>query len=64
MGVAHKTGYAEAATKAGMVDEPAQSRALELSPGDRVDEDPNGGGLTQGGSLGGNLLFSAVDTRG
>ena len=54
---ATEAGDTEAVARAGMVDELAQSRALELSSGDHVDEDANGAGLAQPVFLGGDILI-------
>ena len=54
-----ETGDTKAVAKAGMVDELAQPRALELPPGDHVDEDANGAGLPQPVFLSGDILISS-----
>ena len=51
-----EAGDTEAVTGAGMVDELIQSWALELPPGDHVDEDADGAGLVQAVFLGGDIL--------
>ena len=51
-----ETGDAEAIAGAGMVDQRAQSRALELPPGDHVNEDANRTGLPQPVFLAGDVL--------
>ena len=52
-----EAGDTEAVAGAGMVNESAQPGTLELSPGDHVDEDADGAGLTQAVFLGGDVLI-------
>ena len=57
-----EAGDAKAVAGAGMVDELAQPRALELSSGDHVNEDADGASLPQPIFLAGHILVSGRHT--